>query len=54
MHSMPDGALLMLSKRSEQPKEIWNLLRITDWGTSQPREDKLDVDVGLPEPIPVG
>ena len=43
---MPDGALLMLSKRSEQPKQIWNLLRITDWDTSQPREEKLDVDVG--------
>src|SRR5579864_7880014 len=46
LHSMPDGALLMLSKRNEQPKQIWNLLRITDWGTSQPREDRLDVDVG--------
>jgi hypothetical protein len=46
LHSMPSGALLMLSKRSEQPKQIWNLLRITDWDTSQPREDKLDVDVG--------
>ena len=46
LHSMPDGALLMVSERFEQPKQIWNLLRITDWDTSQPREDKLDVDVG--------
>jgi hypothetical protein len=46
LHSMPDGTLLMLSRRSEQPKQIWNMLRITDWDTSQPREDKLDVDVG--------
>ncbi len=46
LHSMPDGALLMLSEQFEQPKQIWNLLRITDWDTSQPREDKLDVDVG--------
>ncbi len=46
LHSMPDGALLMMAKRNEQPKQIWNLLRITDWDTSHPREDKLDVDVG--------
>jgi hypothetical protein len=46
LHSMPDGALLMVSKRFEQPQQIWNLLRIADWDTSHPREDKLDVDVG--------
>ena len=46
LHSMPDGALLMVSERFEQPKQIWNLLRITDWDTALPREDKLDVDVG--------
>ena len=46
LHSMPDGALLMVSERFEQPKQLWNLLRVTDWDTSQPREDKLDVDVG--------
>src|SRR5579864_7657697 len=46
LHSMPDGALLMVAKRDEQPKQIWNLLRITDWDTSHPREDQLDVDVG--------
>lgn len=46
LHTMPEGALLMVSERFEQPKPIWNLLRITDWDTSQPREDKLDVDVG--------
>jgi hypothetical protein len=46
LHSMPDGALLMVSRRFEQPKQIWNLRRITDWDTSQPHEDKLDVDVG--------
>jgi hypothetical protein len=43
---MPEGALLMVGKRGEQPKQIWNLLRIAAWDTSQPREDKLDVDVG--------
>lgn len=46
LHSMPDGAFLMVSQRFEQPKRIWNLLRITYWDTSRPREDKLDVDVG--------
>ena len=46
LHTMPDGGLLMVSKRNEQPKQIWNLLRITGWDTSHPREDKLDVDVG--------
>lgn len=46
LHTMPDGALLMVSKRDEQPRQIWNLLRIADWDDSQPREDKLDVDVG--------
>ena len=46
LHSMPEGALLMVGKRGEQPKQIWNLLRIAAWDTSQPREDKLDVDVG--------
>jgi hypothetical protein len=46
LHSMPDGALLMVSKRFNEPKQIWNLLRITDWDTPEPREDKLDVDVG--------
>jgi hypothetical protein len=46
LHLMPDGGLLMVSERFEQPKQIWNLLRVTDWDTSQPREDKLDVDVG--------
>jgi hypothetical protein len=51
LHSMPDGALLMVSKRFGQPKQIWNLLRITDWDTSQPREDKLDVDVGPNEEL---
>ena len=45
LHSMPDGALLVVSKRVEQPKQIWNLLRIAAWDGSQPREDKLDVDV---------
>ena len=46
LHSMPDGALLMVSMRFEQPKQIWNLLRITGWDTAQPREDRLDIDVG--------
>ncbi len=46
LHTMPDGALLMVSKRFNEPQQIWNLLRITDWDTSEPREDKLDVDVG--------
>jgi len=46
LHTMPEGALLMVSKRFNQPQQIWNLLRITDWDTSEPREDKLDVDVG--------
>ena len=51
LHSMPDGALLMVSKQFDQPMQIWNLLRITDWDTSQPREDKLDVDVGPNEEL---
>jgi len=46
LHTMPDGALLMVSKRDKQPKQIWNLLRIAAWDTAQPGEDKLDVDVG--------
>ena len=46
LHTMPGGALLMVSKRAEQPQHVWNLLRIADWDTSQPREDKLEVDVG--------
>jgi hypothetical protein len=46
LHSMPDGALLVLTKRMEQPKQIWKLRRIAGWGTSQPREDDLEVDVG--------
>src|SRR5579863_4564900 len=46
LHRMPDAALLMVSKRFNQPKQIWNLVRIADWDTSQPREEKLDVDVG--------
>jgi hypothetical protein len=46
LHSMPDGALLTVTKRFNQAKQIWNLLRIVAWDTSQPREDKLDVDVG--------
>ena len=33
-------------KQFNEPQQIWNLLRITDWDTSQPREDKLDVEVG--------
>ena len=51
LHTMPEGALLMVSKRFEQPQQIWNLLRIADWDTSQPREDKLDVDVGPNEEL---
>jgi hypothetical protein len=43
---MPDGALLVVSKRVEQPKQVWKLLRITAWDTSQSRENELDVDVG--------
>ena len=46
LHSMPDGSLLMLSKQFAQPKQVWNLLRITDWDTAHPREDRLAVDVG--------
>jgi hypothetical protein len=46
LHLMPDGGLLMVSKQFNEPQQIWNLLRITDWDTSQPREDKLDVEVG--------
>jgi hypothetical protein len=44
LHSMPDGAFLMVSQRFEQPKQIWNLLRITYLDTSRPREDKLDAN----------
>jgi hypothetical protein len=51
LHSMPDGALLMVATRNEQPRQVWNLLRITDWETSHPREDKLDVDVGPNEEL---
>jgi len=43
---MPDGGLLVVSKRIEQPKQIWKLRRIAAWDTSQRREDELDVDVG--------
>ena len=46
LHSMPDGALLVVTKRIEQPKQIWTLRRIAAWDTSQPREDELDIDVG--------
>ncbi|MGB8683680.1 MAG: hypothetical protein WCD12_12420 [Candidatus Binatus sp.] len=46
LHTMPDGALLVLTKRLEQPKQIWTIRRIAAWDTSQPREDDLDVDVG--------
>lgn len=46
LHSMPDGALLVVTKRDEQPKQIWHLRRITAWDTAQTREDALDVDVG--------
>ena len=43
---MPDGALLMVSKRLAQPQQIWNQVRVAAWDTSQPHEDRLDVDVG--------
>jgi len=46
LHSMPDGDLLIVTKRLEQPKQIWTLTRIEAWDTAQPREDELDVDVG--------
>lgn len=46
LHTMPDGALLVVTKRLEQPKQIWKLRRIADWETSDPREDELDIDVG--------
>ncbi|MGD0075302.1 MAG: hypothetical protein ABSD31_13325 [Candidatus Binataceae bacterium] len=46
LHTMPDGALLVVTKRIEQPKQIWTLRRIAAWDSSQPREDELDVDVG--------
>lgn len=46
LHNMPDGALLALTKESEQPKQVWHLLRIAAWDTAQPREDELDIDVG--------
>jgi len=39
----------MLSKQDEQPKQVWSLLRITGWDTPNPREDKLDVNVGANE-----
>ena len=32
LHSMPDGALLMVSKRLKQPQQMWNLVRITALG----------------------
>jgi len=51
LHTMPDGALLIVSKRLKQPKQIWNLVRIAAWDTSQPHEDKLDVDVGPNEEL---
>jgi len=46
LHTMPDGALLVLIKPIEQPKQIWQLRRIVGWGTAQPREDELAIDVG--------
>jgi hypothetical protein len=46
LHTMPDGRLLVLTKRLEQPKQIWTLRRIAAWNTPQPHEDELDVDVG--------
>ena len=46
LHTMPDGALLVVTKPAEHPNEVWKLRRIAAWDTSQPREDKLDVDVG--------
>ncbi|HTA40880.1 MAG TPA: hypothetical protein VK789_00455 [Bryobacteraceae bacterium] len=46
LHSMPNGALLVVTKRVEQPKQIWHLRRIAAWDASRPREDQLDVDVG--------
>ena len=46
LHTMRDGALLVATKRLEQPKQIWTLTRIEAWDTSQPREDELDIDVG--------
>ena len=51
LHWMPDGGLLMVSKRFDEPQQIWNLLRITGWDTAQPREDKLDVNVGPNEEL---
>lgn len=51
LHSMPGGALLMVSKRLEHPQRTWNLVRIAGWDTSQPQEDKLDVDVGPNEEL---
>lgn len=51
LHSMPDGALLMVSKRLKQPQQTWNLVRIAAWDTPQPHEDKLDVDVGPNEEL---
>ncbi len=53
LHTMPDGALLVVTKRVEQPKQIWLLRRIAAWDTSHPREDELDVDVG-PNDEPLG
>src|ERR1700721_120130 len=38
LHRMPDGALLMVSKRLAQPQQIWNLVRVAAWDTSQPHE----------------
>jgi hypothetical protein len=46
LHTMPDGALLIVRKGFNQPRQIWSLLRLQAWDTSQPREDKLDIDAG--------
>jgi hypothetical protein len=46
LHTMPDGDLLVLTKRFEQPKQIWTLRRIAAWDRSQPREEEMDVNVG--------
>jgi hypothetical protein len=37
LHTMPDGDLLVVAKRIEQPKQIWKLRRIAGWDGSQPR-----------------
>lgn len=46
LHSTPNGALIVVTKRDEQPQQIWHLRRIAAWDTYRPREDQLDVDVG--------